>query len=68
MCAPSLFCSLSLRRLYQVFFQHEHQMKTITIGIFEANPLAELVDCSPPLHSICILSLNSRFLSERATP
>ena len=55
--------------MYQVLFLYAtHQVKAIAIGISEANPLAELVDCSTPLHSTRILPLNSGIILERATP
>ena len=43
-------------------------MKAIAIGVVEANPLGLTVDCSFPLHSTRILTLNSGILCERSTP
>ena len=45
-----------------------HQVKAIAIGVSEANPLGESVDCSIPLHSTRILTLFLTLYFKRATP
>ena len=47
--ARALFCSLQ-SNVPGTFFNATHQLKVIAIGISEANPLAESIDCCFPLH------------------
>ena len=50
------------------FFNARHQVKAIAIGVVEANTLGLTVDCSFPLHSTRIVTLNFGILCEKPTP
>ena len=42
--------ALFFKNVPGTFFNARHQVKAIAIGVVEANPLGELVDCSSSVH------------------
>ena len=48
--------ALSFKNVPGTFFNATHQVKAIAIGVSEANPLGEFVDCCSPLHSTRVLN------------